>query len=106
MISQKEFKEIGERYGLIYIDSHTSLYLNWNPKGSNAKYQVAKYESSHEGISVWPCVEIAHNELVTNFEKYKVKTENNFIQKLEQYKESYKINKIKLKENEIAADFV
>lgn len=106
MISLKEFKEIGERYSLIYIDSHNSLYLNWDPRGSNAKYKVAKYESISTGISVWPLVEIDCDELVTNFTKYNVKTESSFIKRLEQYKESYKLNKIKLKEKEIAADFV
>ena len=106
MISAKEFKEIGERYGLIYIAGHNSLYLNWDPRGSNAKYQVAKYESISTGISIWPLVEIDCDELVTNYTKYIVKTESTFIKRLEQYKELYKMNKIKLKEKEIAADFV
>lgn len=107
-MSHKFLKELAAKYGLVYVKSESSLYIQFNPSQSNADYQVVQYDSSNKKFAVYPICEVCGSYIFTSSDtKTWIKTTS--VKKVEQaviqFIKNYKDALVKQKLNKIKEDF-
>jgi hypothetical protein len=108
-MSHKFLKELAAKYRLVYVKKESSLYIQFNPVGGNANYQVVQYDSSNKKFAVYPICEVWGNYIFTSSDiKTWIKTTS--VKKVEQaviqFTKNYKDALVKQKLTKMKEDFV
>jgi hypothetical protein len=107
-MSHKVLKELAAKYGLVYVKDESSLYIQFNPVGGNADYQVVQYDSSNRKFAIYPECEIWGSHIFTSADQ-KTWITTTSVKKAEkaviQFTKNYKEALVKQKLNKIKEDF-
>ena len=100
MISITEFRDIGEKYGLIYDNGE--LYFD----EIDLRKWVANWED-RQGIQMWNKLYIEDYGLRTNeWHTVRVYSEKEFVEELKEFIKNLKIARMELRLKQISKDFV
>lgn len=99
MISLIKFREIGEKYGLIYV--HKDLYFD----KIDLKNWVA-YWDSKQGVTIWNKIYIKDNDIQTNdVYSFIVTKITEFEKEMRKFNKNLKIARMKVRLKQIKKDF-